>query len=264
MFTCVCVWGQFILEAPLGVKGSGSVQSAFPCQIVVICCCLKCAGPTLIHNTLWHGGSFIYLPSSVIRTQNDYSDTQRWTVGRRSAWNTDLRNADLRNADKVNACYYVSACASMIDERMYVSSSPCGGVLGCFLTAHLHAFWTEKNKTFGWHIGSHWNEREFSLPITGCCLPFACPQRPLLSPDPQTEPACAAGMERSGIHYSADSARMFQKESEVFHLLVCFNCIALLLLPKTMREKIQEAGGGGWGVCVGGIEELSVSGRRSW
>lgn len=45
------------------------------------------------------------------------------------------------------------------------------------------------------------------------------------------------------MHYSADSARTFQKESRVFHPLVCFNCIALHLLPQTMKGKTGKAGG---------------------
>lgn len=104
--------------------------------------------------------------------------------------------------------------------------------------------------TFG--VPLEW-AREFRLPITDCCLPSARPQRPLLSLDPQTEPGCAAGMDCSGMHNSADKARTFQKESRVFHPLVCFNCIALHLLPQTMREKTEK---------LGEIEEMS--GRCFW
>lgn len=47
------------------------------------------------------------------------------------------------------------------------------------------------------HVAYHWQEWEFRLPITDCCLPYAWPQRPLLSPDPQTAPglACWNGLQ---------------------------------------------------------------------
>lgn len=102
-----------------------------------------------------------------------------------------------------------------------------------------------KRKVWRTHVASHWNERGFRLPITDCCLPSAWPQRPLLSTDPQTEPGCAAGMNCSGMHNWADRGRAFQKESRVFHPLVCFNCIALHLLPQTMREKTERLRGEG-------------------
>lgn len=120
---------------------------------------------------------------------------------------------------------------------------------------HIYASseWSKKEKkkkrkrlnTFG--IPLEW-AREFRLPITDCFLPSAWPQRPLLSPDPQTEPGCAAGMDCSGMHNSADKGRTFQKEHRVFHPLVCFNCIALHLLPQKMREKTEK---------LGEIEEMS-------
>lgn len=124
-------------------------------------------------------------------------------------------------------------------------------VLGstAFLTVCTFTWALDKRKK-NWitFVASHWHAWEFRLPITGCCPPSAWSQRPLLSLDPQTEPGCAAGMNCRGMHYSADRGRTFQKENRVFHPLVCFNCIALHLLPPTMREKTEK---------LGEIEELS-------
>lgn len=96
------------------------------------------------------------------------------------------------------------------------------------------------NEAWLTHVASHWFARDFGLPITGCCLPSAWPQRPLLSAEPQTALGRAAGMDCRGMHNSADSGTAIQMESRVFHPLVCFNCVALHPLPQTMSEKTQK------------------------
>lgn len=64
-----------------------------------------------------------------------------------------------------------------------------------------------------------------------------------------------------GMHYSADRGRAFQKGSRVFHPLVCFNCIALHLLPQPMREKTEELRGKlrSWAGGVSGMDLINVN-----
>lgn len=151
---------------------------------------LKFPGPPLIHTALWHGSHVkvqhnIHLPVSVHCGQ---------------AW---CSNSDLWNADEVNA------------EKLWVADS--AGELPCFfytVPICMTFRWRKKNRLT--HVAYHWQQWEFRLPITDCCLPCARPQRPLLSLDPQTAPGRAAGMDCNGMHYSADRGRTFKSGAEFF------------------------------------------------
>lgn len=100
--------------------------------------------------------------------------------------------------------------------RETVSSRLCGWASLFFLLCSFTWLLDEEKKNRVTHVAYHWQEWEFRLPITDCCLPCARPQRPLLSLDPQTAPGLAAGMDCNGMHYSADRGRTFKSGAEFF------------------------------------------------
>lgn len=255
IYSCMSV--SSILRGPSLLYGSRTVVPFLqPCQMVVIQFEISRATSDTHCTLTWQPSqrsvSYICQPlSQGLKQLFCLTD-----VGGRGA-ESQTYETQMKWMHVFNVSGSVCVCVSMTDERLSVEREivwAADGVCAWWFADCVHIYisseWSNKKKTglantFG--IPLEW-AREFRLPITDCCLPSAWPQRPLLSPDPQTEPGCAAGMDCSGMHNSADKGRTFQKESWVFHPLVCFNCIALHLLPQMMREKTEK---------LGEIEEMS-------
>lgn len=135
--------------------------------------------------------------------------------GRYSVWNFQghrwyTLHSDMAAMLKFSIIWRWSECRETVSSRL------CGWASLFFYTVPICMTfrWRKKNRLT--HVAYHWQQWEFRLPITDCCLPCARPQRPLLSLDPQTAPGRAAGMDCNGMHYSADRGRTFKSGAEFF------------------------------------------------
>lgn len=150
----------------------------------------------------------IYLSASVTRSQTII------LLYERSLWADVALNPSLMKCRWSQCMYFFfSLCLPVWQQEPPASPS-------CTFTWALRGGKKKRkikmNEAWLTHVASHWLARDFGLPITGCCLPSAWPQRPLLSAEPQTALGHAAGMDCRGMHYSADSGTAIQTESWVF------------------------------------------------